>query len=112
MGGAGRRCTAIVRELDIPEPFDLSQFMAKLVFQRKRLVFLHPFTAGPGVPCGVWIATDEADYIFHEEGTIPSTRPTSSCTRSRICCWTTEAAAPGRISRACWHRTWTRGLPG
>jgi hypothetical protein len=45
--------------------------MAKLVLQRKRLIFLHPFTAGPGVPCGMWIATDEADYIFHEEGTTP-----------------------------------------
>lgn len=71
VGSAGRRCAAIVREVDIPEPFDLSQFMAKLVLQRKRLIFVHPFTAGPGVPCGVWIATDEADYIFHEEGTTP-----------------------------------------
>ena len=71
VGSAGRRCAAIVREVDIPEPFDLSQFMAKLVLQRKRPIFLHPFTAGPGVPCGVWIATDEADYIFHEEGTTP-----------------------------------------
>jgi hypothetical protein len=71
LGSAQRRCAAIVRELDIPEPFDLGQFMAKLVLQRERLIFLQPFTSGPGIPCGLWVGTAEADYIFHEEGTTP-----------------------------------------
>jgi hypothetical protein len=68
---SGRRCAAIVRELEIPEPFDLSQFIATLVLQRQRLIFLQPFTSGPGDPCGLWIGTDEADYIYHEQGTTP-----------------------------------------
>ena len=27
--------------------------------------------AGPGLPCGMWIATDTVDYIFHGRGTSP-----------------------------------------
>ncbi|MDQ2875310.1 MAG: hypothetical protein M3Y33_11160 [Actinomycetota bacterium] len=70
-GSAGRRCAAIVRELEIPEPFDLGQFIATLVLRRQRLIFLQPFTSGRGDPCGLWIGTDEADYIFCEQGTTP-----------------------------------------
>jgi hypothetical protein len=70
-GSAERRFAAIVGELDIPAPFDLGQFLAKLVLQRQRIIFLHPFTSGPGAPCGMWIGTEKADHIFHEEGTTP-----------------------------------------
>jgi hypothetical protein len=70
-GAAERRCAAIIAELDIPEPFDLGQFLARLVLQRNKLIYLHPFTSGPGVPCGLWIGTAEADHVFHEEGTTP-----------------------------------------
>ncbi len=68
---AERRCAAIVAELDIPVPFDLGQFLARLVLQRNKVIYLHPFTSGPGVPCGLWIGTAEADHVFHEEGTTP-----------------------------------------
>ena len=27
--------------------------------------------AGPGCPCGLWIGTADADYIYHEAGTTP-----------------------------------------
>lgn len=64
-----RRFAAVLGNLDIPQPFDLSQFLATLALQRQRLIFLHPFTSGPGVPCGVWLATARADHIFHESGT-------------------------------------------
>ena len=68
---AERRCAAIVAELDIPVPFDLGQFLARLVLQRNKVIYLHPFTSGPGVPCGLWIGTAEANHVFHEEGTTP-----------------------------------------
>jgi hypothetical protein len=68
---AGRRFAAIVGELDIPGPFDLGQFLAKLVLRRQRMIFLHPFTSGPGIPCGMLIGIAGADHIFHEEGTTP-----------------------------------------
>jgi hypothetical protein len=64
-----RRFAAILGDLDIPQPFDLSQFLASLALQRQRMIFLHPFTSGPGVPCGVWLATARADHIFHESST-------------------------------------------
>jgi len=70
-GTAERRCAAIVAELDIPEPFDLGRFLARLVLRRNRLIYLHPFRSGPGVPCGLWIGTADADHVFHEEGTTP-----------------------------------------
>ena len=35
------------------------------------MIFLHPFTSGPGIPCGLWLGTARADHIFHEAGTTP-----------------------------------------
>lgn len=67
--GSKERHAAIIRELDIPAPFGLAEFTARLERQRDRPIRLCPFKAGPGVPCGVWIATVEADYIYHEQGT-------------------------------------------
>ena len=66
-----RRCAAIARELEIPRPFNLDRFLAGLAGQRRRTIYLNPFASGPGVPCGLWIGTIEADHIFHEEGTTP-----------------------------------------
>lgn len=71
-GNTQGRYAAIVRELDIPEPFDLGRFLARLVLRRKRIILLQSFTSsGPGAPCGLWIGTAKADHIFHEEGTTP-----------------------------------------
>ena len=70
-GAAARRFAAIIAELDIPVPFDLGQFLARLMLQRNKVIYLHPFTSGPGVPCGLWIGTAETDHVFHEEGTTP-----------------------------------------
>lgn len=66
-----RRCAAIVRELDIPRPFDLDRFLASLVLRRGRVICLRSLASGPGIPCGLWIGTAGADYVFHEEGTTP-----------------------------------------
>jgi hypothetical protein len=32
---------------------------------------VHPFTSGPGIPCGLWLSTPRADHIFHEVDTTP-----------------------------------------
>ena len=37
----------------------------------ERPIRLRPFNSGPGCPCGLWIGTAEADYIYHEAGTTP-----------------------------------------
>jgi hypothetical protein len=70
-GTAERRFAAIIADLDIPQPFDLERFLQWLAIRRNRMIFLHPFTSGPGIPCGLWLATARADHIFHEEGTTP-----------------------------------------
>ena len=67
--GQKGRHAAIIRELDIPVPFDLGMFTARLERQRNRPIRLCPFRSGPGVPCGVWIATVDADYVYYEQGT-------------------------------------------
>jgi hypothetical protein len=66
-----RRHTAIVRDLDIPRPFGLGEFAARLERQRSRPIMLRPFSSGPGMPCGLWIGTADADYIYYEKGTTP-----------------------------------------
>jgi hypothetical protein len=65
------RHAAIVRELELPVPFDLGQFVTVLERQRDRPIRLRPFSSGPGCPCGLWIGTTAADYIYHEAGTTP-----------------------------------------
>jgi hypothetical protein len=71
MPDAGRkgRHAAIIRELDIPAPFNLEEFTARLERQRNRPIRLCPFRSGPGVPCGVWIAIADADYVYYEQDT-------------------------------------------
>ena len=73
MRGAGgkRRHAAIVEALDIPAPFDLTLFLSRLGEQRRRPIRLCPFRSAPGVPCGMWIGTADADYLYYEEGTTP-----------------------------------------
>jgi hypothetical protein len=65
------RHAAIVRELDIPVPFDVGEFAARLGRQRQRPIRLIPFTSAPGTLCGLWVSTADADYVYHEEGTTP-----------------------------------------
>ena len=67
--GARGRYAAMVRNLQVPVPFDLGQFVAGLERQRGRPIRLRPFSFGPGGPCGLWIGTAEADYIYHEAET-------------------------------------------
>lgn len=70
-GTAQRRCAAIVADFDIPRPFDLGRFLDQVAARRGRRIFLHPFTSGPGIPCGLWLSTPQADHIFHEADTTP-----------------------------------------
>ena len=65
------RHAAIIRDLDIPSPFDLTEFAARLERQRNRPIRLRPVSFAAGAPCGLWIGTAEADYVFYEQGTTP-----------------------------------------
>jgi len=70
VGGKGRHA-ALVRERDVPAPFDLGEFVLGLERQRHRPILLCPFSLGPGIPCGLWIGTADVNYIYHGEGTTP-----------------------------------------
>jgi len=69
--GAKMRHAAVIRELQVPVPFDLGEFVAGLEHQRNRPIRLRPFSSAPRCPCGLWIGTADADYIYHEAGTTP-----------------------------------------
>ena len=79
MPGAGTqgRHAAVISELDVPVPFDLLQFVGRLERQRRRPIRLRPFSFGPGGPCGLWIGTADAGYVFHETSTTPFSLPSS-----------------------------------
>jgi len=64
-----RHCRDLVRDLDVPFPFDVQQFCAGLAARRGRPIDLCPLPMPSGGPCGVWVSTPTRDYIFYEEAT-------------------------------------------
>jgi hypothetical protein len=84
---------ALVRELDIPSPFDQGEFVASLERQRHRPVRPCPFISGPGIPaaCGLVPPTTTSTT---SKGRRPTTRPTSPARAGA------HAAEPPRRPRA------------
>jgi hypothetical protein len=74
-----RRCEDKLRELYVPQPFELGAFLADLERVRERPVELMPITARPDSPCGLWISMPLADYIFYEQHTEPLHRTHIIC---------------------------------
>lgn len=68
-----RRCQNLVRDVAVPDPFDVDAFCASLGRRRGRpiQVLPQPGTITDETPCGVWIATASADVIFVEPGVAP-----------------------------------------
>ena len=50
--GAQGRYAVILRDLQMPVPVELGQFVAGLDRQRRRPILLRPFSSGPEGPCG------------------------------------------------------------
>lgn len=63
-----------IRHLDIPTPFDVDKFCDAVEAQRGRpLIRLPlPLIDHYEVPCGIWVGTPTADYIFAEADTTRS----------------------------------------
>ncbi len=62
-------CLRILDNLDIPDPFDLSELVRRIGAARGRPLVLRPITTPPDGPCGIWVATAAADYVFYETAT-------------------------------------------
>ncbi|MFK8850350.1 hypothetical protein [Streptomyces sp. Ac-502] len=62
-------CSDRLRGLHIPRPFELGAFLDRLAEQRGRPIHLEPQVTPPAGPCGLWIATRRADYVFHDAAT-------------------------------------------
>lgn len=65
------RIAAVVRELALPAPFELSGFDACLQARTGRAARLAPVAMESGAPSGVLLRTDHADYLFYERQTTP-----------------------------------------
>jgi hypothetical protein len=72
MEGLRRQCERRLRDIRIPQPFDLDAFCFEVATNRGRPVIRRPV---PGLsaeaPCGLWIGTRTADHVFYDPGTSP-----------------------------------------
>ncbi|WP_314175805.1 hypothetical protein [Streptomyces winkii] len=63
-----RRCAAVLRDLRLPDSFDVPTLCAELSARRGRPIKQLPVPNLSDV-CGLWIATDTADLIAYEQCT-------------------------------------------
>ncbi|BCM69946.1 MULTISPECIES: regulator component [Streptomyces] len=68
-----RRCSAILRDLGIPRSLSLDAVCARVEELRGRPLVLRelPEEAAATGACGLWLGTDNADYVFYEARTAP-----------------------------------------
>lgn len=64
-----RYCAALVDDVEIPDPFDVRELCARLSKRRGKPIRLVPQAMPTGGPCGLWVSTDNAEYIVYEERT-------------------------------------------
>jgi hypothetical protein len=70
--GLRRRCERLLKGIRIPHPFDLDAFCAEVAARRGRPLHRRPVHGlSAGAPCGLWVATGEADHVFYDPGTSP-----------------------------------------
>jgi hypothetical protein len=72
MEGLRRRCERRLHGVRIPQPFELDAFCREVETRRGRPLLRRPVPGlGSHAPCGLWIATPEADHVFYDPGTSP-----------------------------------------
>ncbi|WP_051797569.1 hypothetical protein [Catenuloplanes japonicus] len=66
-----QRCTRVLADLDIPQPFDFDAFCARVAHARGRPLHVHPLPKPltPAHPYGATLRTKTADHIFVEQAT-------------------------------------------
>ncbi|MFH9659053.1 regulator component [Streptomyces sp. NPDC017248] len=68
-----RRCAAILRDLGVERSLSLEAVRARVEELRGRPLMLRelPEQAAAIGACGLWLGTDDADYVFYEPRTAP-----------------------------------------
>ncbi|MFF7788124.1 hypothetical protein [Streptomyces sp. NPDC007991] len=66
-----RRCQAMLRKFDLPQPFSLKGFCRQLEERRQRQIHLHsvPLQNLMEGVYGLWLATETDDHFFYERQT-------------------------------------------
>jgi len=67
-----RQVLTALEELPIPNPWNLRDFLSRLQEQRRRPIRLEPYPveAKPREHlCGMWVRSEDADFIFYEPST-------------------------------------------
>jgi hypothetical protein len=63
-----QRCERLLREVEVPEPFDVHAFANAISHRRGRPLRLLTKSSTLG-PCGMWLALPDADLVFYEAAT-------------------------------------------
>ncbi|MBL8932795.1 MAG: hypothetical protein JNL54_21955 [Kineosporiaceae bacterium] len=63
-----QRCDELLRDIEIPDPFDVRILAETIARRRGRPIRLHAKPSPLG-PCGLWLALPDADYVFYETAT-------------------------------------------
>ncbi|MFF9025258.1 regulator component [Streptomyces eurythermus] len=68
-----RRCAAILRDLGVDRSLTLEELRARVEEMRGRPLVLRelPEQAAATGACGLWLGTEDADYVFYETRTAP-----------------------------------------
>lgn len=63
-----QRCERLLREVEVPEPFDVHAFAEAISRRRGRPLRLVAKPSPLG-PCGMWLALPNTDVVFYETAT-------------------------------------------
>lgn len=63
-------CEEQLQGMIFPKPFDIDEFLRRLSAHRERPLHVHelPDVDITGAPCGVWLAFESEDHLFHLRG--------------------------------------------
>jgi len=64
-------CLAKLNDVELPAPFELTDFCERLGHRRQRPIHLRPVALPEGSPSGVLVSTAAADYVFYPANTTP-----------------------------------------
>lgn len=72
LAGTRRRCLSQIKTLGLPVPTDVPSICERVMEIRGRPIRILRHRLPSNSPCGLWIATADADYLVVQEGTSPA----------------------------------------